>query len=350
MDTRLWQDPNRREHRAGPMPTLAAKFAPQRSTQYAALASALAAAELRLSPLGSSIGGWRPVELAGQAYVLLELTAPPTAEQERALWQMGATSEFFWFHEAIGDLPGPFLQPLSPVRTTMLPAELVEARRYRGKTNELFGEVLLNLARWAHPGEPAAVLDPLMGGGTLLFLALRLGLHAVGIEQAKAEVERTDSFLEGFLKEAKVRYRRTLERPAGGRRWLYAISPSGTEEPLQLALVQGDSVEAPALLAGLRRELRPDLLVTDLPYGIQHQGQVERLLTDGLAAWTRVLAPRAVLAFAWDATHLPRARVVEWVEASAEWAVLQGGAWEELSHSVDRVIKRREVLVARRTP
>lgn len=331
------------------VPALAAKIAPQRSTQYTALASALAEPELRLTPLGPRIVAIRSALLAGQPYLLIDLDGPPSAEQERALWQMGATSEFFWFHETVGGVPGPFLQPLAPVRSLLLPPELVEARRYRGKTNELLGQVLLNLARWAHPGEPAAVLDPLMGGGTLLFQALRLGLHAVGIEQLRAEAERTDSFLEGFLKESKIRFRRTAERPAGSRRWLYALNPPGTAAPLHLALIQGDSLDAPQLMAGLRHELRPDLLVTDLPYGIQHQGQVEVLLTAGLTAWTRVLAPRSVLAFAWDATHLPRARVVAWVEASGVWSVLSGGSWEQLAHPVDRVIKRRDVLAARRS-
>jgi hypothetical protein len=327
---------------------LAAKVAPQRSTQYAALAAVLSLPELRLSPLGQAIGDVQRITLSGQPYLLLELTEPLDAAQERCLWQMGATSEFFWFHDAVGGVQGPFLQPLTPPAAPLLPAQLVEARRYRGKTNELFAQVLVNLARWAHPGRPRALLDPLMGGGTFVFIALRLGLHATGIEQQKTDLESTDSFLDSFLGESRIRFRRTAERAPAGRRFLYTIQPDRSAPPQRAALVHGDTIEAPRLLAELPRELRPDLIVADLPYGIQHQGLLHTLLERGLTAWTQVAAADAVLALAWDATHTPRPAVAELVEASQSWSVLRGGAWEELPHGVDRVIRRRDVIVARR--
>jgi hypothetical protein len=330
------------------MPTLAAKIAPQRSTQYAALASALAAPELRLSPLGGAIGEPREVTLAGQPYLLLDLAGPLTPAQEQALWQMGATSEFFWFHDEVGGTPGPFLQPLTTVWLPLFPPELVEARRYRGKTNELFSRVLINVARWAHPGAPATLLDPLMGGGTFLFIALQLGLNALGIERGRADVESTDAFLGQFLQAARVRHTSRAERVGGGRRTIYAIEPPALDRSLTAVLAHGDALEAPRLLGQLPRTLRPDLVVADLPYGIQHAGELETLLTGGLAAWHDVSAPQAVLALAWDATRRARAEMVERVERTGGWEALRGGAWEHLAHPVDRAIKRRDVLVARR--
>ena len=330
------------------MPTLAAKIAPQRSTQYAALASALAAAELRLSPLGAAIAELRGVTLAGQPYLLLDLAGEPTPEQERALWQMGATSEFFWFHDQVGAVPGPFLRPLTPAWAPVFPPELVEARRYRGKTNELFGQVLINVARWAHPGTPATLLDPLMGGGTFLFIALRLGLDALGIERQRADVESTDTFLGQFLQQARARHTRRSERIAGGRRTIYAIDLPADGRPLTAVLAHGDALDAPDLLGQLPRALRPDMVVADLPYGIQHAGELQTLLTGGLAAWHDLSAPDAILALAWDATRTTRAEMIERVERAGRWEVLRGGAWEQLAHAVDRAIKRRDVLVARR--
>ena len=58
------------------MRTLAAKVAPQRSTQYAALAKALAETELRLSPLSSAITEVHATELAGQRYLLVSCNCP----------------------------------------------------------------------------------------------------------------------------------------------------------------------------------------------------------------------------------------------------------------------------------
>src|SRR5579884_2665996 len=323
---------------------LAAKIAPQRSTQYAALASALATPELRLSPLGPAIAAVRPVALAGQAYLLLELACPPESAALNALWQMGATSEFFWYHERIGEAQGPFLQPIEAAWAPELPPELAEARRYRGKTNELFSRVLVNLARWAHRGDPRVLLDPLMGGGTLLFIALTLGLDALGIEHNRQDVESTDAFLRGFLTEARIRVQRREERAQGARRITFSIRPA-PGAPLRTAvLVHGDATEAPRLLANLSRTLRPDLIAGDLPYGIQHRGQLEPLLAAALPAWHAVAHEAAVLALAWDATHVPRPAMLEMVEAGGRWSALHGGAWEELAHPVDRVIKRRDVI------
>jgi hypothetical protein len=326
---------------------LAAKIAPQRSTQYAALASALAAPELRLSPLAPAIATLRPETIAGRPYLLLELRTELTAAQVRALGEMGATSEFFWYHETIGGVPGPFLQPIDGTSPAQLPAELVEARRYRGKTNELFSQVLINVARWAHPGTPSRLLDPLMGGGTFLFIALRVGLDAIGIERERGAVEGADTFLAQFLREARIGFRRREERTKAGRRMLFSINPADAPRPLSVALVHGDTTDAQVLLTGLPGGARADLIVADLPYGIQHPGQLQRLLSEALPAWRQVAAADAVLALAWDATRLERETMAGWVENGGHWVALRGGAWEALAHPVDRVIKRRDVLVAR---
>jgi hypothetical protein len=332
----------------GHMRTLAAKIAPQRSTQYAALASTLAAPELRLSPVGAAIDALHPATIAGQPYLLLNLHSTLTNEQVHALGEIGATTEFFWYHEAIADVPGPFLQPIDTTSPAVLPPEIVEARRYRGKTNELFSQVLINVARWAHPGRPSRLLDPLMGGGTFLFIAMRRGLDALGIERDRTAFESTDTFLAGYLKESGIRYQRKTERAGGGRRTIFTIQARASSQPLRAALVHGDTREAPVLLAGLPGGARSDLLVTDLPYGIQHTGQVESLVKESLPAWHAVAAPHAVLALAWDATRLPRATMIEWIESGNRWTVTRGDAWESLAHSVDRVIKRRDVIVASR--
>ena len=144
-----------------------------------------------------------------------------------------------------------------------------------------------------------------------------------------------------------MKHRRIAERSGGVRRFLYELEPAaGTLQ--RGVLIHGRSEAAPALLANLPRELRPDIIAADLPYGIQHDGPIEELLAGSLPAWHDVALPGAVLALAWDATHLPRARMIGRVEKAGLWSVLQGGAWELLEHPVDRGIKRRGVVVARR--
>ena len=126
-----------------------------------------------------------------------------------------------------------------------------------------------------------------------------------------------------------------------GLRWTFAI---GKKESRQCLLVNGDTLQAPALLPGFK----PHLIVADLPYGIQHQGQLTALLSSALPGWVSMLRPGGTLTLAWDATRFPRATMVESVSALAELAVYNTPPYDQLAHGVDRVIKARDVLVARR--
>src|SRR5207249_9220513 len=164
---------------------LALKIAPQRSTMYAALARRLAEPELRASPLGERLASVETARLAGQDYLLVELAGELTPHDRAVLSRLAAVSEAHEYLPTIGPLDGPFLRPLEPLWAPFVPIEIVETRRYRGKTNELFTGVLLNLALFAGDfagrlDERLRVLDPLAGGGTTLFAALARGYDAIG--------------------------------------------------------------------------------------------------------------------------------------------------------------------------
>lgn len=49
-----------------------------------------------------------------------------------------------------------------------------------------------------------------------------------------------------------------------------------------------------------------------------------------------------------SATRLPRDRMFRWIEDGGGWTVQRGEAWESLGHGVDRMIKRRDIVVAAR--
>ncbi|HET8631954.1 MAG TPA: hypothetical protein VFL91_31395 [Thermomicrobiales bacterium] len=328
---------------------LALKVAPQRSTLYAGLARTLAEPELMASPLGGRVQSCEPVRLAGQDYLLVDLAGEPDAADLDVLSRLGATSEVHEYFPAIGDVPGPLLRPVEPTWAPFVPPEIVEARRYRGKTNELFTTVLLNLALFAgdFAAEPAArlrVLDPLAGGGTTLFTALVRGYDAAGIEREREDVESTDAYVRQFLRGAGVRFKRVAERLRGiGRRTVYTIGRGDDTRLLALAL--GDTFAAPELLGGLPGGARFHAVVADLPYGIQHRGQVEDLLADALPAWAALLLPGGAAALAWEASHLTRAEAIDLVEQHPGLRVRDDPPYDALAHAVDRAIKRRDVLV-----
>lgn len=328
------------------MPTLLAQIAPQRSTQYADLASQLAPVELQMSSIGSQLSQLTPVQLAAQSCLRFDLPTLPTPNQCRELGQLATTSAYFEYFEQLEGLSGPFLRPIETPFQPKLPAELVMTRRYRGKTNELFTHFLCNLARfssgWANePWSNLRLLDPLAGGGTTLFTGLMLGAQVAGVEQSEQDVQSTATFLRQYLQETGIVGQAKEERfKKVGRRWVFAIG----KPPQQCILAQADTADSAVILPGFK----PHLIVTDLPYGIQHNGPLLELLHKALPVWAALLPPTGVLAFAWDATRVPRNEMVKIVEAASSLFVRNDALFATLAHRVDRVIKTRDVLVAQR--
>ena len=335
------------------MPVLAAQIAPQKSTQYAALASALAPHELRLSLLGDQIAEIRPLSLGGQEYLQFDLLKELTEAQARELGTLAMTSAFFVYYEKVGRVSGPLLRPIETHFEPALPPELAMARRYRGKTNELFTFFLCNLARFSsalarRPWSTLRVFDPLAGGGTTLFAALILGASVAGVEHKARDVESTVSFLHQFVREQGIACQEKGERlKQVGRRWRFSFGQAdvSAEATQQCIMALGDTADSAALISGFK----PHLIVADLPYGIQHRGELHSLLTRALPVWASLLPPSGAMVLAWESSRFPRSDLIALVESLSPLTVLNDPPYNALAHRVDRVIKRRDVLVARLT-
>jgi SAM-dependent methyltransferase len=333
------------------MVTLVARIAPQKSTQYAALASALALPEWQISPLGRVVACAQHVSLGGGDYLRLELSHPLRASDGAVMGMFAMTTDFFDYYAHVDSVEGPFLRPLTVSRPAFLPQDMVFTRRYRGKTNEMFTQFLLNVAYFSSDFvsmtslPQLTVLDPLCGGGTTLFQALVYGWNAVGLEHKERDIASTDTFLQQYLRGQSVNFRRRRERLREvGRRYSFVLDIREAR-PRQFVLAQADTAHTLRILEGRKVQL----VVTDLPYGIQHKGALTDLLRTGLPAWTEALRPGGTLVLAWDSTRLSREEMVALVEENSALTALRGGPYEALAHAVDRVIKQRDVVVAKRT-
>ena len=331
---------------------LALLVAPQRSTMYGNLAHTLAVPELLASPLAARLRGWERANLGGQDWLLVELNDDVTDGELDLLWLFGTLAGVYEYFPGVGEVPGPLLRPVQPPAAEFVPASMIETRRYRGKTNEMFTTVLLNLALFASDFALQAngrlrILDPLMGGGTTLFVALVRGYDAVGIDREKDDFDTTNAFVEQFFRELRVPAKRTEERVRGsGRRALFTVGEKGATR--LLGLVHGDTYDTPELLVNLPGGVRFHAIVADLPYGIQHQGQVVRFLDEGLRRWSSVLLPGGAMSIAWEASGPKRAEAIALVERHPNLRVVNSAPYDALEHQVDRQIKRRDVLVIRK--
>jgi len=327
---------------------LALKIAPQHSTQYADMTARLAAPELLASPAGDHIVELDRTTLGGQAYLVARFGADTALERLMpVLSRLGATSEVFELFDELGGQTGPFLRPVPPAYTPLLPREMAEARRYKGKTSEVFAHVLLNLAIFGgrfrdRSTERLRILDPLAGGGTTLFLALAAGHDAFGVELGSRNVETTATFVREYCREERIAH--TELREKAKRRHTFELGPRDDQRVLVLA--EGDARRVDSELRDVRGGARFQALAADLPYGIQHAGEARRLVAEAVPSWERVLVPGAALALAWDATRLSRETLTSTVRDCSGLAVRDDGPYTQLEHRVDRVIRRRDVLVA----
>ena len=335
------------------MTTILAQIAPQKSTQYAALADALAPHELELCPLGKQITNISPLQLGGQKYLRFELPDVPTAQQAYELGLLAMTSAFFVYYDKLGRTAGPLLRPLETRVVPSLPPDIVMTRRYRGKTNELFTHFMCNIARFSsalshRSWDTLRVFDPLAGGGTTQLTAMILGAEAAGVEHDVQDVKSTVAFLKQYFSEQNLSYQVREERVKKiGRRWTFATNASRSQEraSVRCILACGDTSQSPSLISGFR----PHLIVADLPYGIQHKGELTTLLGQALPVWASLLPLSGTITLAWESKRLPREEMIALVESVSPLTVLNEPPYNMLAHRVDRVIKQRDVLVARLT-
>jgi hypothetical protein len=336
------------------MRKLALKITPQRSTQYANMTEKLAQPELLASPPGAAITHIEPVTFAGQAYLLVSLDNESVSSQclelEEVLPRLGATSEAYEFFERIGDVEGPFLRPLETTFVPFLPLEMAEIRRYKGKTNEVFTRVLLNIAIFAGAFTNQCtgrlrILDPLAGGGTTLFQALSAGYDAFGIEHQKQDVDTTVVFLRQYLNSIHIPYKELDERGRRtGRRYQFEIGRKGATR--RLVLAHGDTCDANLHMHEVPGGPHMHAIIGDLPYGIQHFGEIAGMLSKALPVWESILLPGGTIALAWNATRIERAAMIDLVEQQTQLRIRNDPPYTQFVHTVDRVIKKRDILVA----
>lgn len=278
----------------------------------------------------------------------------PLSEKELA-----AVSSSSLFYALFEEREDALLRPVETPQWRYLPDSLNTILKYPGKTNEQFTRMLVNLAKAASRDlrETPTLLDPMCGQGTTLFEAAIRGWNAVGLEVQEQPVQKGSSYFLKFLETGKYKHKRFEERRTqGGKKLARLVAVEYAAE--KDAWYGGDTrsirffrAESSLCSALLPRE-SADLLVCDLPYGVQHGGSgAEGLTRDAsrpaeecAAGWFHALRKGAGAAFAYNTLTTPREKLAGALER-AGFSVLPRE--EGLLHRVDQAILR-DVLVARK--
>jgi len=271
---------------------------------------------------------------------------PPTPSDLQEWGMLSMASGFFDLLESLPGENGPFLRPISTGFQPSFPRDLMMTRRYKGKTNEMLTHFLCNIARYSSgflrkPWRELRVFDPLSGGGTTLFAGMMLGSDVAGVEKRNQDVQTTVAFLRQYLSGQRIKHSVKEERlKSYGARWRFTI---GKEKDHLCVLASGETHQSAKLIEGFKK---PHLIVTDLPYGIQHYRDLVPLLKAGLPVWASMMVPDGVLAMAWESSRFPRKEMIALVESETDLNVLNHPPYDSFAHRVDRVIKERDILVA----
>lgn len=261
---------------------------------------------------------------------------------EAALWDLMRLS----CAQGLFRRAGAALEPLDRTAGFALHPDFVWGEKYRGKTSETLTQLLINLCLQQMPGRGPGglrLLDPMAGRGTSLLWAIRYGMRAVGIEQdpqALAELRR------GLKKWTKLH--RQKHKLAEG--WVRKTNRAGTGKYIDFT-AEGTTLR---LLTGPTAEVEPltqrkpfDLIVTDLPYGVEHRGGAESrspldTVAEAAPGWARALAPGGAMAIAFN-RYLPRRAELE--------AAFEGLGLEvvprDVSHRMSEAILRDVLVLAR---
>lgn len=247
------------------------------------------------------------------------------------------------------------LRPLSVENGGFLEEDLAEVLKYKGKTGVTFTKMMLNMARsllipFPFDSRPLLVADPVCGKGTTLFCALENGDNALGLEQDAKCVREARDYFKKYLEFHRLKHHaRSLSETAGRASvpvWECSFSsdPEDGNGPVSrtLRLGCGDT----ALLPALTRKEKADLLIGDLPYGIQHaprEGrQIEsfrQLLHRALPCWYQSLRPGGVIALSYNTLTLNPSVIRDELK-SAGFTAADRESFLSLRHEVEHAVVR----------
>lgn len=343
-------------------------LAPSSNRVYAGDAARLNAAEITL--LAGALGieaSVQPVTVAGVDYLAV---AGDDDRLDRVVSEASGAFALFGARDGL-------LSPTPLERRRLYTDDVVTIQKYQGKTNEQFTHLLLNVTA-ALSKRPAQlldgtlhVLDPMCGRGTTLNTCLLRGLDITGVEVDKGDFEQYQAFITTWLRTHRLKHEidATQIRRSGrtyGRALELETAPSKQDwkagRTQQVTYLSMDTTKLPDVM----RRASVDVVVTDLPYGVQHGSHGSngerlarsplRLLDRALPGWYDALRTGGTIGLAYNRHVAGPEAMAEALEAHGFTVVHGHGvdgptqghvAADAFRHRVDASIDR-DIVVARK--
>ncbi len=330
---------------------------PHANARYQTEALRLAEAELRLM-----LDRLAPAAQIARAEALdmpclaLDFPVPPGDDVIGAL--RGHSLMYGLFEDRDG-----LLAPAAGRKHARVGSDLPAILKYKGKTNETFLQLLINAALyagdfWPLRDEPLAMLDPMCGRATGLFVAANLGWDAVGADVDRNDLREAENFFRRYLehrrfKHTVARRSRTMRQGGDAAETRFDYAADGRAPRRSLSLLHLDASRS----GGALGRGAYHVIACDLPYGVRHDAWLARgekregnwleaLLARALPDWNAALKPGGAVALSFNAQNIRLDRVRE-LMAGAGLEVVRGGACDGFSHWVEQAITR-DIAIGRR--
>lgn len=250
------------------------------------------------------------------------------------------------------------MTPICGRETPYLGEDLPGILKYKGKTNEMFTQLLVNVALYSadfkDPQGQMRLLDPMCGRATTLFVGANRGWNCTGADLDRADLKEAEQFLKRYLE--YHRFKHSIERtsltvqgrkPANAVQFTFSDTPEHYKQK-QTGVIRLVNADATATRETFGKNAF-HMIVCDLPYGVQHAshgGSLEQLLGKVLPGWGEALRSGGTIAVSFNAQTLKTATVHECM-AKAGLEPLTQGSYQNFSHWVEQAVTR-DIAVCRR--
>jgi hypothetical protein len=216
-------------------------------------------------------------------------------------------------------------QPLLPLAVATefdLNEDFVFGSKFKGKTNETLTQMLINIGLASIEYDDISkvkLLDPMCGRATTLLWGMRYGINGKGIEQdskALADIEQNvkkwckvhkqkHQFKDGFVGGSAGKQSKSKSKQ-GKNKFIDFSANDAT-----MRIITGDSVDTASLL----KADKFDLIISDIPYGIQHFTTSKTrnplaVLEECAQGWSEVLKKKGVVVLAFNSYIPKRAELI----------------------------------------
>jgi SAM-dependent methyltransferase len=242
-------------------------------------------------------------------------------------WQVGALDFFvvslsdeqqqsvmmLSFVQGLFERHGGQLIPLDIKHNYLLHEDFVFGSKYKGKTNEHLTQLLVNVGLRSidvPDGQTPKLLDPMCGRGTTLLWALRYGLNAKGIEQDAKALDDIRQHLKKWTKLHRQKHKLTDGFVGENKKRSHGKFIEFQVEDRSVRFISGDSRIADQLI----KNEKFDLIVSDLPYGVQHfttdnTRNPIAVIEQSIDAWSALLKKNGAIVLAFN-SYIPKRRAL----------------------------------------